>query len=431
MIIKYGPSFKYQIPDSYIKFNEDLFKKGYPLSKGELSYINSENEKIIIKSKNDFIILLKFIRDNPYIVKLFYEHFLYDSIIYDLQFDQIENVYSDLNIEDSNLGLGKMIQYDQNFNTLNTINEIENDIDKGSLFMASKILSDLFKKKLHQNIINYMKNLPKKPIKLKYNIPSVESLLNNNKLIFFENDNDDILNFFSSNLEQIENKRNNNLILQTMINVNVNSKLSNINQVNNSNINNVDNNKIFNTEITQSTLYEQIGFECKNCHIKPLKNKRYKCPKCINYNLCEICEEKNVYKHFHPHGEFILIRIKETNLAENPYSYQCLTKNLFFNIKKEEIQNDEIIIKKILIKNNFILPWPGNKNSFFKCNKALSTIFCEKIILPNLNLGNTVNIDFHFKKIKKIPKGNYVCIIDFIINGDKYGNPLEIYINLI
>ena len=111
-----------------------------------------EKSKGVISSENALIYYTTIEEENLvfkatfYIVKLFYEHLLYDSIIYDLQFDQIENVYSDLNIEDSNLCLGNMIQYDQNFHTLNTIDEIENDIDKGSLFMASKILSDLFKK---------------------------------------------------------------------------------------------------------------------------------------------------------------------------------------------------------------------------------------------------------------------------------------------
>ena len=66
IIIKNGPSFHYQMPDSYLRFNEDFFKKGYPLSNGELAYINGDNKKIIIKSKNDFITLFRFIRNKPY-----------------------------------------------------------------------------------------------------------------------------------------------------------------------------------------------------------------------------------------------------------------------------------------------------------------------------------------------------------------------------
>ena len=73
-----------------------------------------------------------------------------------------------------------------------------------------------------------------------------------------------------------------------------------------------------------------------------------------------------------------MIRINEKNFSDSPYSYQCLNKNLIFNIKKDEIINNEIIIKNILLKNNFILPWPGNKNTYIKCNKALSTIFLKK-----------------------------------------------------
>lgn len=31
IIIKNGPSFHYQMPDSYLRFNEDFFKKKVPL----------------------------------------------------------------------------------------------------------------------------------------------------------------------------------------------------------------------------------------------------------------------------------------------------------------------------------------------------------------------------------------------------------------
>ena len=145
--IKYGPSFLYQIPDSFPKFNEDLFSKGYSLSKGELSYINSDKKKIIIKSKNDYIILLTFIKNYPYTVKLFFENMLCESVVNEIEFEDIENVYSDLNPGESIIDLGKMIKYDDGMNILYAINENEKVIDKGSLFAANKILSDLIKKK--------------------------------------------------------------------------------------------------------------------------------------------------------------------------------------------------------------------------------------------------------------------------------------------
>ena len=55
--IKYGPSFEYELPSSYEQFQEDFMKKGYQISNGELYYLNSKSQKIIIKSKNDFISL--------------------------------------------------------------------------------------------------------------------------------------------------------------------------------------------------------------------------------------------------------------------------------------------------------------------------------------------------------------------------------------
>jgi hypothetical protein len=343
-------------------------------------------------------------------------------------------------------------------NTLNTINEIVDNIDKGSLFQGIKILCNALKKKCFKKIIKFINEKhkiniynkkininkipsnkisePISPIKLKYNLPSIESLLQNNKLDLNGNDNNgnnnDILDILTSHYEKIENNRNTNMIFQTMIN---SSKMQNLIDNNNkpklSNNNDNNNNKIFQSEMISSPLIDHFGFKCNNCNIMPIKNKRYKCPKCLNYNLCEKCEEKNAVNSFHPHTDFILMRNPEKNFVENPYSYQCLTKNLEFDIKKEENMDDEIIIKNILIKNNFILPWPGNQKTFFKCDKSISTIFCEKIFLPNLVLGNTTNINIVFKKTNKIPKGKYKCVSKFIVNNEEFGTPLEIFINII
>ena len=456
--VKFGPSFEYQLPDSYIKFNEDLFKKGYPLPNSELSYINSEKKKIIIKSKNDFISLLKYVRSIPNKITLFYEKEAIDSFINDIKFEDIKNIYSDLDMDVEKCGdLSDLSHHDQTYNTLNTlntINEIVDFIDKGSLFQGIKILGNILKKKCFKKIIKYIKKKnkiniynkkininkipsnkisePNSPIQLKYSLPSIESLLQNNKLDLNENGNNgnnDILDMLTSHYEKIENNRNTNIIFQTMIN---NSKIQNLNDNNSAKlVNNNDNNKVFQSEMISSPLNDHFGFKCNNCNITPIKNKRYKCPKCLNYNLCEKCEEKNALNPFHPHTDFILVRNPEKNFVENPYSYQCLTKNLVFDIKKEENMNDEIIIKNILIKNNFILPWPGNKKSLFKCDKSISTIFCEKIFLPNLVLGNTTNINIVFKKTNKIPEGKYKCVSKFIVNNEEFGSPLEIFINII
>ena len=429
--INYGPSFDYELPNSYEQFKDDLLKQGYSLSKGELYYINSNSEKIIIKSKNDYISLMKNVQESPSIIQLFYQKEIIDSFISDIDFINIKNVYSDLITDDSIL---EASVNDYN-NKLNTI--YEND-DKDYFNQGINIILNIYKKKYFHNIINYLdfqknkleynilKKIPKNnltsSIQLEYTIPSVENLMKKSNT-FFPNNNDKILDNLWNNYEQLEGNRNNNYIYETML-------INKINQISNlkskDSIININNSKIYNSEIINNNFF----YECNNCHKKPIKNIRYKCSKCFNYNLCEICEEKNFQFLFHPHAEFILIRINEKNLDENPYSYQCLSKNLSYNIKKEEIIDDKIIIKNILIKNNFILPWPGKKNTLIKCDKSLSSIFCENIYLPNLALGNTVNIDFIFLKANKVPKGKYICICDFIVNNDKYGEPLELYINI-
>ena len=66
-----------------------------------------------------------------------------------------------------------------------------------------------------------------------------------------------------------------------------------------------------------------------------------------------------------------------------------------------------------------------------KCDKELSTIFCEKVFLPNIVLGKTVNVNFIFKKSKNIPKGEYKSVINFYVYGEQYGNTLELFINIL
>ena len=436
--IKYGPSFEYELPESYEQFKEDLLKKGYPLSKGELSYLNSHSQKIIIKSRNDFISLLNKVRESKLKIKLVYEKELIDSFIADIDFINIPNVFSDLNTDETILELSQSL-YNTN---LNAINEIE---DKEYYSKGINVISILYKKKYFLELIikidgkdffekkfgkkdldQIPKNKLSSSINLEYKIPSFENLIKKSKISLI-NINDEILNSLYNQFQKLEDKRieNNNSIYQTMINNSNNSKLSLLKKEESNIINKK--NKIYETDIIQNTFF----YQCNNCHINPIKNKRYKCTKCINYNLCEKCEEENYQNKFHPHSEFIQIRKNENSICDNPYSYQCLYKNLVFNINKEDIVDDKIIIKNILIKNNFILPWPGNNETYLKCDKALSSIFCEKIFLPNLPLGNTTNIDFIFPKVNKMSKGQYKCICNFFVRNNKYGSPLELKINFV
>ena len=432
--IKFGPSFEYELPDNFEKFKKFFIQKGYSLSKGELSYLNLETQKIIIKSKNDFISLLRNVQESNKKIKLIYEKQLVDSLIEDIDFIKIKNVYSNLNTDESILELPQNLNMDE----LKIINEEE---DKEYYNTAIILIQNVFMKKYYLELIIKLKGkefyekkygkkkyeqIPKNKISgsinLEYNIPSIDNLIKNSKISLLDKD-DEILNNLYNHYEKMEEIRNNNSIYQTMLNSN--SRLSILK--NEKERINQDKNKIYETQIIQNP----YSHKCNNCQINPIKNKRYKCSKCINYNLCETCEEKNSLEFFHPHSNFILIRENKNNFYENPYSYQCLTKNLVFDIKKENIIDNKIIIKDILLKNNFILPWPGNNNTYIKCNKALSTIFCEKIFLPNLVLGNSVNVDFVFLNANKISEGKYSCICNFFVNNIQYGESLELIINII
>ena len=378
--------------------------------------------------------MLRNVQESKKKLKLIFEKEVTDSFISDLEFIKIENVYSDLNTDESILELSK------SFN-VNELNEIIEEDDKYYYLNVINLIENIFKKKYFLELIIKIKgknffekkfgkerfeqipnNKLSSSINLEYKIPSLNNLLKNSKINLIS-DNEEILNNLYNHYEQIEEFRNNNSIYQTMLNSNC--RISVLKKENN---NTKDmKNKIYESEITQSSYF----YECNYCHINPIKNKRFKCNKCINYNLCEICEENNSELIFHPHSEFILIRLNQNNLSENPYSYQCLAKNLLFEINKENIIDDKIIINNVLIKNNFLLPWPGNNSTFFKCDKSLSTIFCEKIYLPNLILGSTTNVDFIFQKANKIPEGKYKCICNFFVDNVKYGEPLELTINLI
>ena len=178
-----------------------------------------------------------------------------------------------------------------------------------------------------------------------------------------------------------------------------------------------------------STVHNDI--KCENCLINPIVGARFKCSLCENYNLCVNCEEKNSYLHFHNHNNFILIREELRNKNDrNYYSYKCLNNNLEFNFNLNENKN-EYVIKNIIVKNDYNLPWLGYNETQLKCNRMKSTIFCENIYLPPLSNNQSSSVNIIFKNLKDMPKGNYISILNFFVNKKIYGRPLILNINLI
>jgi hypothetical protein len=112
-----------------------------------------------------------------------------------------------------------------------------------------------------------------------------------------------------------------------------------------------------NVSLFQSTNAIHKGITCFLCKISPIVGHRFKCSVCVNFDLCNLCEEKHSESHGHP---FIKIRkpeqiqeykIEDNNrkgssqfeLINNVFSIEeNKNKNFANNLKqKQEIQKQE------------------------------------------------------------------------------------------
>ena len=159
--------------------------------------------------------------------------------------------------------------------------------------------------------------------------------------------------------------------------------------------------------------------KCNKCSKCPIEEYIYKCSQCNNYYLCEECERKNSLTREHPHifiklesnksnnynyNTFIEktqineikginninchlndninkcnkqfnnnINIINTNQLESnqpdiQYSFECLNKQLL----KTQIEEEDNIDMKIIIKNTGETQWPRNKAKLlFEQNKNI------------------------------------------------------------
>ena len=230
--------------------------------------------------------------------------------------------------------------------------------------------------------------------KIQYNINLNEKELENSPLTISPT-----LNQIYEQLKNLENDRNKSLLYSEIPN-----SIIKLNQSN--------------SRIMNSSLSMHIGIKCEHCQMMPIIGHRYKCPKCLNYNLCENCEELNSENNFHPHEDFILIRFPDNPYSD--YSYNCLTK-IDKIYEKAGISKIEMRLK---IKNDGNLAWPAN--SILKCNKEISTIFCDKVILPKVEMNEETEVEMIFRSCESFGVGEYKCYVNFVINGKKVRGPILI-----
>ena len=211
--------------------------------------------------------------------------------------------------------------------------------------------------------------------------------------------------------------------------------------------------------------------KCEKCFTKPIIGNRYICRICQDYNLCEKCYKMNQVSQEHNH-QFIkyksktLEKVKEENencidihedaensrnkmndtkIVEknntgmkeidlvhkknndkiNKYSYKCLTKDLKLKMKKGTRE----VSFKLELENNGSSSWPENK-TFLEVEISKSNINTDKIILSPLKPGDKCNVDILFKHMGKINPGKFQCCLSFILNEKKYGNEINIEIEV-
>ena len=194
------------------------------------------------------------------------------------------------------------------------------------------------------------------------------------------------------------------------------------------------------------------GIKCNKCGVNPIVGYRYKCPICKNFNLCQMCEEKNSETQEHKHN-FIKMRAEEKKnevkkVDENKnkpkgkekekekekkvkidYQYELL--NFEEIIKPKEVEEEvESVSFKIFLKNNVNLPWPDKQTKLIVDKDSELKIKGNKEIELNpLKVNQYQQIEIELD-LKNVESGDHLCLLNFNVNGKKYGNQLILTIKV-
>jgi len=182
-----------------------------------------------------------------------------------------------------------------------------------------------------------------------------------------------------------------------------------------------------NISILNANQFEHKGIKCQKCFMEPIKGIRYKCSECVDYNLCEKCEEENSNNNFH-NEDHEFIKIRKTNekkvKKEKIYSYDCLNILMLTAYIYEGTEEKEI---EIVMKNNGNEKWPkGTKLIFDKSSKIKG----DDIILEPQNVGEEKKYLIVLKNMKELKEGQYKAILTFNVDGINHGEKLGLVINI-
>ena len=120
-------------------------------------------------------------------------------------------------------------------------------------------------------------------------------------------------------------------------------------------------------EINNNSQPIHKGIKCNKCGMKDIKGIRYKCSTCLNYNLCEKCEDISDHNENH-----IFVKIKEPIFEENKLNEKINSSMLKFSKNYDNNNNNDyttepnvfhfrknnlINVQRITLKNNGNIVW--------------------------------------------------------------------------
>ena len=191
------------------------------------------------------------------------------------------------------------------------------------------------------------------------------------------------------------------------------------------------------------------GIKCQKCFQEPIIGYRYNCSVCHDYNLCQICEEKNSISGEHQH-DFIKIRkeLKSNNvtivnneinkkesfnkiekkkkiIGNNEYSYECINILQLSTYLYEGTEEGKI---EIILKNNGSQTWPEGRTKLIF--ERESQINGNEIILRSQKPGEEGKYDIILSGLKKYSPNQYKSYLGFCIDDDEFGDELVLTINI-
>jgi hypothetical protein len=178
------------------------------------------------------------------------------------------------------------------------------------------------------------------------------------------------------------------------------------------------------------------GICCNRCGKENIQGIRYKCVQCMNFNLCENCENNYIHDMRH-----IMVKIRfptnddsELNSKINRnISYKNQDMNYSLEPKKFNLDsNSDMKVQKVTLENIGLAPWKG---VYIKCIDDISEIICdENEIEKTVNSGSSIDIQLTFNDIKNQLKPNksvYYCFLQmFNQKNESFGNVTKIKINM-